>query len=188
MDAFEYVMVIVSIITGLGLSTILTGVGELIQGRKIIRIYGIHLIWVGFIFLLQVELWWVWWELRSRIEWDLASFFLLLLHPIVLYVLSIMAFPNISMGDEIDLREYYYDNKTWFFGVFSIYPVLNIVRDFVFLDAPMIDVRHLFLLCFIGITIGLAWTKIRWVHRYTAYTTVSVAMVYMYMFVGGIAD
>ncbi|MBL4583488.1 MAG: hypothetical protein JKX83_02620 [Pseudomonadales bacterium] len=188
MDAFEYVMVIVSIITGLGLSTILTGIGELIQGRKIIRVYGIHLIWVGFIFLLQVELWWVWWELRSRIEWDLASFFLLLSHPIVLYVLSIMAFPNISMGDEIDLKEYYYENRTWFFGVFSIYPALNLVRDFVFLDAPMLHSRHLFLVCFIMLTVCLAWTAKKWLHQFTAYTTVTVAMVYMYLFVGGITD
>ena len=188
MDAFEYVMVIVSIITGLGLSTILTGVGELIQGRKIIRVYGIHLIWVGFIFLLQVELWWVWWELRSRIEWDLASFFLLLLHPIVLYVLSIMAFPNISLGDEVDLKRYYYDNRAWFFGVFSLYPALNIVRDQVFLAIPIFSIRHLFLACFIVITLLLAWTGKRWVHWYAAYTTVSVALVYMYMFVGGITD
>jgi hypothetical protein len=188
MDAFEYIMVIVSIITGLGLSTILTGVGELIQGRKIIRVYTVHLIWVGFIFLLQVELWWVWWGLRNRIEWDLASFFLLLLHPIVLYVLSIMAFPNISMGERVNLKEYYYDNRTWFFGVFSIYPALNLIRDFVFLEGPFIDPRHLFLLAFIGITVSLAWSGRKWFHRYTAYGTVSVALLYMYLFVGGIAD
>ncbi len=123
MDPFEYVMVVVAIIIGLGITRILAGIAGLIQYRTTVKAYWVHLVWVTAIFLFQIELWWGWWGLRVTAEWHYLDYFRLFLTPIVLYLLSVLAFPDLSKADHLDFRDHYYTNHRWFFSVFSLYPV-----------------------------------------------------------------
>ncbi|MCX7356632.1 MAG: hypothetical protein NT015_00545, partial [Alphaproteobacteria bacterium] len=72
MTMFEYVMVLASIIVGLGMTHLLQGVLDIVQERT--RAYWVHLVWVAWAFI-QAIFWW-WWEFRySEVEaWTFPLF------------------------------------------------------------------------------------------------------------------
>lgn len=124
MDAFGYVSVIISVVIGLGLSHLLTGVAELFKTRRRVKFYWVHLVWVGLIFVGHIFLWWTMWNLRLVREWNFFSFLLLLLAPVLLYVAAAFLIPKVESDVSIDLREYFYENHSAFFIVSAAFTAL----------------------------------------------------------------
>jgi hypothetical protein len=94
MTPFEYVIVLISVIIGLGITTILTGIAELIKHTKPVRFYTPYIIWIVLIFVLHIQDWWISYQYKSITIWTLQSFLLLILYPINLYILAHLLFPN----------------------------------------------------------------------------------------------
>lgn len=124
MDAFGYVSVIISVIIGLGLSHLLTGVTDLCKVRRRVRFYWLHLLWVALTFIGHIFLWWTMWNLRLVRDWNFFSFLLLLVAPVLLYVAAAFLIPKVEPGASIDLREYFYENHSAFFGVSAAFTAL----------------------------------------------------------------
>ena len=117
MEAFGYVSVIISVVIGLGLSHLLTGVVELFKARRRVRFYWVHLLWVALTFVGHIFLWWTMWNLRLIRDWNFFSFLLLLLAPVLLYVSAAFLVPKVEPEARADLREYFYENRPAFFSV-----------------------------------------------------------------------
>lgn len=124
MDAFSYVSVIFSVVIGLGLSHILTGVTELVKARRRVRFYWVHALWLALTFLGHIFLWWTMWNLRLLSNWNFFSFLLILAAPVLLYVGASFLLPKIEPDTRIDLREYFDDNRAPFFGVNAAFTAL----------------------------------------------------------------
>ena len=58
MGMFDYVMVLASVIIGLGVTHLLTGVAGIIQHPQRAKIYWVHLLWVAATFLRAIFWWW----------------------------------------------------------------------------------------------------------------------------------
>ncbi len=58
-SAFEYVTVLISIILGLGITQILTGIADLFQKSDRVKFYWPHILWVLFVLILHIQEWWV---------------------------------------------------------------------------------------------------------------------------------
>lgn len=124
MEAFSYVSVVFSVVIGLGLSHLLTGAVELFKARGRVTFYWVHLLWVALTFVGHIFLWWTMWNLRLLRGWDFFSFLLLLLAPVLLYVAAALLIPKVEPGLPIDLREYFYENHSAFFGVSAAFTAL----------------------------------------------------------------
>ncbi|HEX8148012.1 MAG TPA: hypothetical protein VF591_12600 [Pyrinomonadaceae bacterium] len=124
MEAFGYVSVIFSVVIGLGLSHLLTGIVELFKARGRVRFYWVHLLWVGLTFVGHIFLWWTMWNLRLLRDWNFFSFLLLLLAPVLLYVAASFLIPKVEADASINLREYFYENHPAFFGVTAAFTAL----------------------------------------------------------------
>jgi hypothetical protein len=124
MDTFGYVSVIISVVIGLGLSHLLTGVVELFKARRRVKFYWVHLVWVGLTFVGHIFLWWTMWNLRLLKDWNFFSFLLLLMAPVLLYVAAAFLVPKVEPGVPVDLREYFYENRPAFFGVNAAFTAL----------------------------------------------------------------
>ena len=146
-------MVVVAIIIGLGITRILAGVANLIQYRANVTAYWVHLVWVTAIFLFQIELWWGWWGLRATSEWQYLDYFRLFLTPIVLYVLSVLAFPDFSNVDKLSIRDHYYENHRWFFSVFALYPITLFVSESLLGPQPLLTWQNLVRLAILTVLI-----------------------------------
>ena len=129
MDAFSYVSVIISVVIGLGLSHLLTGTAELFKARRRIRFYWVHLLWIALTFVGHIFLWWTMWNLRLVRNWDFFSFLLILLAPVLLFVAAALLIPKVAADTSLDLRTYFYENHSAFFGVNAAFTALLSVEN-----------------------------------------------------------
>ena len=120
MSLFEFLMVMVSIIIGLGISELLTGVARLIRSRSETRAYWVQLVLVAAVFIVLVQQWWEFWQLRELQEWTFALVLLYLAELVGLYLIAHLLFPEQVRG--ADLRAYYYGEMraVWWIGIVTI--------------------------------------------------------------------
>ena len=69
MQLFEFLMVLMSIIVGLGIAALLAGVADLLRARNSTSFYWVHSLLVAVIFLALAQVWWESWDLRAAPEW-----------------------------------------------------------------------------------------------------------------------
>ena len=130
MTPFEHLAVLISIVLGLGLAQLLTSVHRLVQARRRVTFHWLPLLWAGLLFVTQIEWWWASFEMRRDTVWNFFYFLFVLLSPVSLYLAAAFALPEIEPDatQRYDLRAYYYDNRSWFFGVLAANPALDALR------------------------------------------------------------
>jgi hypothetical protein len=106
MSLFEFLMVLVSIIVGLGVAEILTGVARLIRCRETIRNYWVHSVGVVAIFIALLQQWWEIWAFRAVSEWTFLGLVMMLMGPVGLFLIAHLLFPEPMPG--ADIKKYYY--------------------------------------------------------------------------------
>ncbi len=129
MSKFEYLSVLVSIVIGLGISSLLSGAARLIQLRRRARMYLPTFVWMGILFLANVQIWWVAFDRREVEEWNFFMFLLYLLIPMGAVVLSYLVLPDLGDEDEVDLKASYFENRVWFFGIFAALPLISLAEE-----------------------------------------------------------
>lgn len=164
MTPFEYVTVLISIILGMGITQIVTGVADIIHQWERVRLYWPHLLWVLFLFFLHIQEWWSIFELRPMQSWYLGTFLFIILYPINLFILARILFP-FGSTEGTNFREFYFANYRKFFFWAVILPVLSII-DNVFINGYPIKDQVIQILLIAGLGL-LLWkdTRAEWVHQ-----------------------
>lgn len=129
MTPFEYVTVLISIILGLGITQIVTGIADLVHQWERVKIYWPHLLWIVIIFVLHIQEWWATFELRQFSSWELPTFLFVVLYPINLFILARLLFPFGLSIEPIDLRDFYFSNFKKIFSWAIILPVLSLINN-----------------------------------------------------------
>ena len=135
MQIFSHLSVLISIVLGLGLTHLLSRIGELFQARATygdrVHIYWVQMAWVVIIFIAHVQLWWALYLWTERLQ--SASFFdfiLVLLGPVTLFLASRIVLPDIEDNPTIDLKEYFHAIRPWFFTMLALYPLVAALTEF----------------------------------------------------------
>ena len=115
MEIFNYVMVLASVIIGLGVTHLLTGVAGIVQHPGRDKIYWIHLAWVGATFLRAIFWWWFEFGFSAAV-WTFALYFFVLGYALLIYLWCALLFPRDLVGYD-GYKDYFYSRQTWFFGV-----------------------------------------------------------------------
>ena len=100
MNLFEFLLIVVSILLGLGITELLSGVARILRGE--LPAGRLHTLWIVIVFLVQAQLAWGLWLLRSLEEWRYPEFLLLLTGPILLYMASAVLFPATVASGTLD--------------------------------------------------------------------------------------
>jgi len=184
-SAFEYVTVFISIILGLGVTQILTGIADLVHQNERVKLYWPHLVWVFLVLVLHVQEWWVTFALRSLPQWRFPMFLFVLLYPVILFILARLLFPFGFNEGVIDLKKFYYENyrriflfgallaflsnlDTWFISKFDVETL--IAQTIVFVALSLMSILKnskpwlhksvaVFMISFLVITIIVEWDK-----------------------------
>ncbi len=106
MGLFEFIMVMLSIIVGLGIAELLTGVAQVLQHRLTVRFYWVHGLLTTIVFLALVQQFWEAWGLRDVPEWTFVALLQMLGGPICLYLCARLLFPD--PVENSDLETHYY--------------------------------------------------------------------------------
>lgn len=117
MSVFEFLLALYVIVAGLGLSLLVRSVGQMIEYRASLRLYWVHTVWLLLIFVVHVVTWYALWRFRSHSPWTLLQVLLLLGMPILLYLVSHLAVPELADESLRDMREYYYRHARWMHGL-----------------------------------------------------------------------
>jgi hypothetical protein len=116
MDMFNYVMVLASVIIGLGIAHLLQGAGAIVQhpGRE--KVYWVHLLWVAAIFLRAIFWWWFEFRLSRTPEWTFTLYLFVLAYAVLIYLWCALLFPRDLAGYD-GFKDYFYSRRSWFFGL-----------------------------------------------------------------------
>lgn len=168
MTPFEYVSVLISIILGLGITQIVSGLADIIQHWSRVRLYWPHLLWIVFTFFLHIQEWWVLYELRTITTWELPIFLFTILYPINLFILARILFPSNLSDSHIDFKQYYHSNARKFFTWALILSLLSLMDNIVvhgyhWTEQPL----QLMLSVFLSVLIYKNYPQ-EWLHKFVA--------------------
>ena len=136
-SAFEYVTVLISIVLGLGITQVLTGIADLVHQSNRVKVYWPHFVWVFLVLLMHVQEWWVTYDLKNYEPWRLPTFFFIMLYPVNLFILARLLFPFGMQEGIIDLKTFYFENYRKIFG-FTGALILLAILDGVFIRSRSI--------------------------------------------------
>jgi hypothetical protein len=181
LDQFNYLTVLVSIILGLGMTQLLTGIGRMLQNRDRVVLYWPAIGSVLNLLIAHVLVWWTLFELRAHAEWTFPGFLSVLLLPILLYLLSALALPD--FGDTVadDLRQHYYANSRWFFGLWVLVVAATFLRELVLDGAIDRDLDTAMKLLFMAVFAIAAVTRRPGYHQVMVSASLALMAVYIGM-------
>ncbi|NOT73863.1 MAG: hypothetical protein HOP08_02970 [Cyclobacteriaceae bacterium] len=167
MTPFDYVSVLISIILGLGITQIMTGVADLVHQWNKVKLYWPHLLWIVLVFILHIQEWWETYQLHDFDEWRLPTFLFLSLYPVTLFILARILFPFNVQDGPIDLKEFYYANFRKFFISTMILTVLSIASNIIVRGFMGDQIIQISLFCILGLVTIKNYRK-EWVHQLIA--------------------
>lgn len=177
MTPFEYVSVLISIILGLGITVLLTGLADIIRRWKTVTLYWPYAIWIIIVFILHIQEWWATYSLRTEMTWTLPLFLFVIIYSIVLFILANLLFPQKWSKKGVDLKQHYFGNFEKYFGAALLLLVISILQNhfllgFAFTQQPIQFAMAFFFLAVLG-----SRTKNEKVHGAMAVIMISIVIV-----------
>ncbi len=177
MSSFEYLVALVSIVAGLGLTRALSGIARVVHARGDRSLSGVHLAWTGSLLLWLVAFWWFTFLLEAIDTWTTPLLLFVLLYGAVIYFLIALLYPD-ELDAGTDPLAYFLDNRRWFFGTFLALGVLDLMDTWLkyrLLESttPMIP-YSLLMISWISLGILGVLSASRAFHRAFAYSWVVV--------------
>ncbi len=176
MSPFEYVIVLISIILGLGITTILTGIAELIKHTRPVRLFAPYIIWILLIFMLHFQDWWLSYQFKEVHEWSLQFFLVIVLYPINLYILAHLLFPA-GLSQDFDSKTFYLNHYPRLFIGAIILVVLSVIQNVAVSGEPIVtQMPHAITVAVLGAMLG-AKSKNAAAHTVLAFFLLVVMMI-----------
>jgi hypothetical protein len=131
MSAFDYLTVLISIVLGLAITNVLTRLALVMQSRERVNFYWPPIAWALWIFFISVQHWWSQWSWRYSRAPTFGGFWLQLLTPVLLFLISALALPDREENGKLDLQDWYFHNRKWCFGLLFFVPLISILEELV---------------------------------------------------------
>lgn len=173
---FEYIVVLISIILGMGITQILSGLAGIVLRWNTIKLYWPHAILMLLIFTMHIQDWWATYELHTIKLWYLPMFLFIILYPVNLYILARILFPLRWLTKPIDLKIFYFENfrKIYLFMIFL--PVHSILSNY-FIGGYTLSSQFLqFTLTLILSVFVISNPQEEWIHK-------TIALLFLIIFV-----
>ncbi|MFM9839457.1 MAG: hypothetical protein ACKVOQ_14405 [Cyclobacteriaceae bacterium] len=166
---FEYVTVLISIILGMGITKLISGLAAIIQRWHNVKIYWPHMLLIILVFVIHIQDWWATYELASYKYWRLPTFLFIILYPVILYILTTILFPiRWGPGKPIDLKEFYFCNYRKIYLFMMLLPAHSFIDNH-FIGGYAIEDQLLQIALFLMLLlIVLLNRRDEWIHKTTA--------------------
>lgn len=130
MGQFEYIMALVSVIVGLGITHILGGIGEIIHRLRghgePITVDAVYLLWIGVMLTWLASVWWGEYKLLTDgFVWTFSAYMFLFTYFTALFLVVVILVP-VRMDNITDTYAYFMSGRAWFFGAMLIATILDI--------------------------------------------------------------
>lgn len=162
MSIFEFLMVLVSLIVGLGVAELLTGVAGIIRDRDTVKTYWVHSLFIVIVFLALLQQWWEIWGVRDLPLWTFPGLLMMLGAPVGLFLIANLLFPDPIKG--ADFRDFYYQRMkpVLWIGVATV--LLSVTFRPLVLGTDLIALDNVSSLLIMVVFASLAFTQKSWFH------------------------
>ena len=155
MSLFEFLMVMVAIILGLGATQALRGLSRIARSKKPSAAV---VMWAIALFYLYIQVWWAFWDLHAFDGWTQFLYYFQLAIPCAIFGATELLVP-MGMQADADWREHFQQVRIWFYSVFSAVVILGILFSWVFFDVPFTHPYRLIQL--LGLAIAITGLMVR---------------------------
>ena len=170
MTMFEFISVMVSIILGLSITQLLTGVSRLARNSGQVDAYLPHTLWLVNFALLHFLMWWSLWDFRDA-SWNYARFMVIVSEPLLMFLTTSFLIPGRFDNGKIHLREYFHGARKWFFLSFFLLQVCFILDGpVVFQSEPIWSTYRLSQLVVASVTVLGYFSRREWAQQLSAWT------------------
>lgn len=163
MTPFEYVSVLISLILGLGIAVILTGLARIIKRWESVVPYGPFFIWIVLVFVLHIQEWWDTYQLMNWTSWSLTVFLFVILYPILLFILANLLFP-VKWKVPLDLKTYYFTICPKFFFFTICLALTALLQNLFLLDYSLLEQPVQLVVIVLFFLLLIFRTEKTWVH------------------------
>ena len=125
-ELYQHVRVVISIIVGLCITTLLSGLSRFVQHPEREKVSILHLGWAASLLLWIIHFWW--WEFRLSMiqQWTFGIYFFVILYAILFYSICTLLFPS-DLRDYSGYEEYFLSRRRWFFGFLAATFVADVI-------------------------------------------------------------
>lgn len=162
MGLFEFLMVLVSVVIGLGLSEILTGGANLIRVRDEVRFYWIHVAFQVGVFFALLQQWWEFWEMEGLGEISFVAVLAVLAPPVFLFLIASLLYPKHAEG--ADLEAYYFRQSPVLWGLVIAGTLEGTFLQPLIFREPILHPANISGIPMVALCVVLAVSKSRRVH------------------------
>ncbi len=163
MTVFEFVMVLVSIIIGLGIARMLDGILRILRSGRPFGTYWVHSLWLTLTFFEMVNHWAYRWPFyQARVDWTIFELIFFLCPTVLLFLASGLLFPE---AEVTPMREYYYRQRHAFFTVFIGVMVVYSMENWWVLDTGLGSRGDVIRSSIVALCIPLATTRRPRIHE-----------------------
>ncbi len=107
MNLFEFLLILLSLIVGLGLAEILSGIARFLKSEGVRGFSWTHGVATLTVFIALLQNFWESWGLAPIETWSFPAMLLMLGSPIFLFLIAHVMFPE--RGSNVSLDEYYFE-------------------------------------------------------------------------------
>ncbi len=163
LDLYFFLMILLSIIIGLGVTEILSGFASVLRSEKLREFCLPHAATVLTLFIALLQYFWETWSLRMIEEWTFPALTLMLIAPILLYLIAHLLFPDQPAG--INLTDYYYEKASLIWTLACLTILAGVLFRPLAFDMPLLVRDNLSSAINLAAAIALALSSNRWLHR-----------------------
>ena len=128
MFKYEIMVTLFTIVYGLMLTDLFFSFHKLIRKRKYVKWHWLPLLAAWYLFLIILKNWWDLTSFESGVEWMNIVYFLAYGHLLFLIFLAVSTvLPDDIQQNEISLKDYYFSNHRYFWGLMTSVVVLSTV-------------------------------------------------------------
>ena len=127
MSSFEFIVTLMSIIVGLGVTNLLAGAGRAFYRREKNPVDEVHIVLTAATLLLLVLQWWVTFKWNTDLKWSFDEFLVLIVWTIALYMLTVFLYPP-DLSEEEEHQARFERNRIGYYSTFILMCLLDIVQ------------------------------------------------------------
>jgi hypothetical protein len=165
-DVYTHIRIVISIVLGLGIARLLTGMARFVQHPGKIKVYPIHLAWAFSILLFLVDFWW--WELHLAAlqQWNFGIYLFVIFYAVLFFLISTLLFPD-QMQEYAGYEDYFLSRRRWFFGLLGFSFLVDMMdtrlkgSDYFQALGAEYPIR---IACFVVFSAIAMFTRNRWYH------------------------
>ncbi len=163
MSLFEFLMILLSLIVGLGVTEILSGYARFLKRPGKRKVPWVHATGTLAIFFALLQIFWEAWGLRTLDVWTFPAMVLMLGSPVCLYMMAHVQFPE--PDQDVELDNHYFERAPVLWPLAALAVIIGTLFRPVAFGEPLLVADNLSGVPILAVCAVLAFVRVWRVHR-----------------------